>query len=127
MIPTDDSSPHAGSLLDMKQFKAMSDGLGEDLGSIISDYFASCVELTAKLAEAVRLGDVEKFRDVCHEIKGASGLLGFRAIAQITADWESSAIEGHIPKDVELPKILGDLVIETKTRVNSLTQAETPI
>ena len=127
MIPTDGRNPDSESLLDMKQFKGMSDGLGGDFGSIIGEYFESCEEFTAKLTETIRLGEVGKFRDICHEIKGASGLLGFRGITQITTAWEASAVEGHIPQELELPEIFNHLVIKTKTLVDSLLQAETPI
>ncbi len=117
MATIDPLRPDPGSLLDEKQFKSMSDALGEDFAGIVDDYFESCVSFGNRLDAAVDHDDVGQFRNICHEIKGASGLIGFRGIASTAAAWETAAAEGQLPDDAHLADTFARLVGETKTYV----------
>jgi HPt (histidine-containing phosphotransfer) domain-containing protein len=107
-------------LLDERQFMAMRDALREDFHSIMEEFFESCEGFKGRLEDAVKETDAGQFREVCHEIKGASGLLGLRAIAQAAAGWEAAAINGQLPTDIRLVGNFEQLVINTKAHVDSL-------
>jgi len=120
MTINDHSMPDAGSLLDGKQFKSMADALGDDFGAIIDEFFESCESFKNRLDESLGDGDVGRFRKICHEIKGASGLIGFRAISAAAADWEATAASGQLPADARLIETFKRLLSDTRAHVGSL-------
>ncbi len=120
MCANDHSLPDSGDLLDGKQFKSMADALGDDFGAIIDGFFESCVSFGNRLDESLGHGDVGRFRNICHEIKGASGLIGFCGIAEAAAAWENTAAGGHLSADPHLMETFKRLVSDTRAHVKSL-------
>lgn len=97
----------------------MSDALGEAFQALVSDFFNDCGSFTICLAELSAKDDAGGFRELCHEIKGAAGLLGFSALSKCAANWEEHSRNGEVPGSAEVGEVFTRLVTETRTLVDS--------
>lgn len=120
MIATQPGTPDSGPLINPKQYQDMMDALGDDdFFVFVTEFFESCDDAFSKrLADLSNAGVAEPFFELCHEIKGAAGLLGFSGIADCAAAWEAAAKDGHVPGSGEVLERFNLLVGQSKDFVS---------
>lgn len=109
--------PNQSPLLDPVQHQMMADALGEAFNAVAGEFFNECRRFATGLAEAAESGDASGFRELCHEIKGASALLGFSGISTCAAEWETMAKDGQVPDPGSVRERFPCLVEDTRKHV----------
>jgi HPt (histidine-containing phosphotransfer) domain-containing protein len=107
-------------LIAMGHYQSMSDALGDAFQTIIADFFRDCGGFAIRLEEYSGEGRIGELRELCHEIKGAAALLGFRGLADFAAAWETAAGIGKLPDNARIPESFRRLVTETKLLFDSI-------
>lgn len=102
------------SLMDTSQHRMMKDALGEDFATLIADFFADFTRFSGGLTALAGAGDANGFRELSHELKGASALLGFAGIAALAEDWEMMSKDGKLPDPTSIHEQLPGLVEGTR-------------
>lgn len=120
MTTIDATGLNPGSLIAMGHYQSMSSVLGEEFRTIIADFFRDCDGFANKLEECPSGDRIVDFRKLCHEIKGASALLGFRGIADFAAAWEAAAGNGKLPDGARVAEEFRRLVSETNALFESI-------
>ena len=110
MESTDAQAP----LVDAAHHQTMKDALGEDFATLVADFFADCPRFSSGLTTLAGAGDADGFRELSHELKGASALLGFSGISSCAAEWETMAKTGQVPDPAAIDERLPRLVEETR-------------
>lgn len=105
---------HDNLLVDRVQYLSILNALGGDLDQVILDFLTDCERFARQLAECALVADSAGFREVCHEVKGASAILGFTGIANWAAGWSRSAKTGHFPTGEEVAGEFTTLVEATR-------------
>jgi HPt (histidine-containing phosphotransfer) domain-containing protein len=101
-------------LIDARQYQIMAGALGNSFEELLVDFFGECERCSIGLVESAEAGDAAGFREFCHETKGSAGMLGFRAIANCAADWETLANDGKVPDSGIVAERFPPLVAETQ-------------
>lgn len=84
-------------LMDAAHYQAMKDALGGDFSSLVGDFFDDCPRFCSGLESLAAAGDADGFRELSHELKGTSSMLGFSGISRCAAEWEMMAKDGQVP------------------------------
>jgi HPt (histidine-containing phosphotransfer) domain-containing protein len=108
------------SVMDVSHYRTMKDALGDDFAALIADFFADCSRYSAGLTSLAEAGDADGFRELSHELKGASALLGFSGISACAAEWETMAKEGKLPDTGLIRERFPRLVEETRKQVGQM-------
>lgn len=117
MNPAD---PNGSPLLDSTQHQMMADALGDAFSTVAGDFFSECAHFATGLAETAGSGDVCGFRELCHEVKGASAMLGFSGISTCAANWETMANDGQVPDPTLVRERFPNVVEETRRLVDAM-------
>jgi len=107
-------------LIDLRQYQAVSDALGSDLASLVTEFFSDCEGFAASLAARAAAGDAAGFRELCHEIKGAAAQLGFCGISACAARWETLSAGGEMTGIAGVAEAFLPLVAQTRARLDPL-------
>ena len=108
------------SVMDVSQYRTMKDALGEDFAALVADFFTDCRRYSAGLASLAEAGDADGFRELSHELKGASALLGLSGISTCAADWETMSKDGNLPDTGLIRDRFPSLVEETRKQVTEM-------
>ena len=120
MTAIDATGLNPASLIAMGHYQSMSDVLGDEFQTIIADFFSDCAGFANKLEECSSEERIVDFRKLCHEIKGASALLGFRGLADFAAAWEAAAGNGKLPDGARIAEDFRRLVRDTGALLDSI-------
>ena len=108
------------SLMDVSHYRTMKDALGEDFAELVADFFTDCSRYSAGLTSLAEAGDADGFRELSHELKGASALLGLSGISTCAAEWETMAKDGKLPDTGLIRDRFPSLVEETRKQIAEL-------
>jgi HPt (histidine-containing phosphotransfer) domain-containing protein len=105
------------TLMDASQHRMMKDALGEDFAALTAEFFADCTRFSDRLTALAGAGDANGFRELSHELKGPSSLLGFAGIAACAGEWEMMAKDGKLPDPASIHARLPALVEGTRKQL----------
>lgn len=108
------------SVMDISHYRTMKDALGGDFATLVADFLTDCNRYSTGLTSLAEAGDADGFRELSHELKGASALLGFSGISACAAEWETMAKEGNLPDTGLIEDRFPSLVEETRRQVDEL-------
>jgi HPt (histidine-containing phosphotransfer) domain-containing protein len=91
-------------LIDRGQYQAMLEMLGGDFSTIVHEFFQNSAGLAKRMAALAEAGDAPNSRELFHEIKGSSAMLGFKGVSEYAAAWENLAADGRIPDAAAMQK-----------------------
>ncbi|TYT76221.1 Hpt domain-containing protein [Desulfobotulus mexicanus] len=93
----------------MTDFKKLAEELGLEIADFIELtelFIQTTTDDIARLEKALENQDANSVKDIAHNIKGASGNLGFKAIYVLTTVGEKKAAEGKLSVLASLPAAL---------------------